>query len=87
MKERIAAIVFEYGRFVRGLTTLEHETDLFDAGLTSHASAVIMTMIESELGITFPDHLLTRNVFRSVSTLAVAVDQLLASKPLDADGQ
>ncbi len=84
MEETIAAIVVEHGRFVPDLSQLQYDTDLFEAGLTSHASAVIMTVIENDLGVTFPDHLLTRSTFHSVSSLAAAVEGMLHANQPDA---
>jgi acyl carrier protein len=77
MQEEIIAIVREHGRFASEQDpNIQPDTDLFAVGLTSHASAVIMLAIETELGVTFPDHMLTRDVFQSVSSLANAVQTL-----------
>jgi acyl carrier protein len=51
--------------------SLADEADLFAAGMTSHAS-----VLEDAFGLEFPDRMLTREVFVSVSSIAAAIAEL-----------
>jgi len=50
--------------------------DLYAAGMTSHASVNVMLAIEDALGVEFPDELLTKNTFCSISGIEAAVNSL-----------
>ena len=77
-RERIRAIVGEHGRLS---TTVDHLTDdasLYQAGLTSHASVNLMLALEESFGIEFPERMLRRRTFESISAIAAAVRELTA---------
>jgi len=50
--------------------------DLFAAGMTSHSSVNLMLALEHEFDIEFPDRLLTREVFTSIGSIRVALEEL-----------
>lgn len=50
---------------------------LYDAGMNSHASVNLMLALEGDLGIEFPNRLLTRSVFTSIASIAAAIEQVL----------
>ena len=52
------------------------EQDLFAAGMSSHASVNVMLALEDRFDIEFPDRMLTRDVFESVSGIAAAISEL-----------
>ena len=52
------------------------DTDLYEAGLTSHASVNVMLALEDAFDVEFPDRLLTRSVFSSVDAIAAALGQI-----------
>ena len=54
------------------------DTDLFQAGMTSHASVNVMLGLEAEFDVEFPDAMLKRSVFQSVSAIAAALRELRA---------
>jgi acyl carrier protein len=56
--------------------SLADEADLFAAGMTSHASVNLMLALEDAFGLEFPDRMLTREVFVSVSSIAAAIAEL-----------
>ncbi len=78
--DKIRAVLAEHGRLARDASTLADDDDLYQAGMTSHASVNVMLALEGELGIEFPDHMMTRAVFESVGALAAAIAQLTASR-------
>jgi acyl carrier protein len=54
------------------------DADLYQSGMTSHASVNVMLALEGEFDVEFPDHMLKRNVFRSVGSIERALRELIA---------
>jgi acyl carrier protein len=77
VNDQIRAIVIEHGRFAGDVSNLADDADLYAAGMTSHASVGVMLALESAFDIEFPDRMLKRSVFESVSSIAAAVTELL----------
>ena len=76
VSETIRKILKDHGRLDIDATTLEVDADLYDAGMTSHASVNVMLAIESEFDIEFPDQMLSRGVFESIQSISSAVSSL-----------
>jgi acyl carrier protein len=76
MIERIRKILKDHGRLAQDATTLAEDADLYQAGLTSHASVNVMLALEGEFDIEFPDHMLKRGVFESMASMQNAISQL-----------
>ena len=74
---RIRRVIGEHGHLPVDLATLGDETDLFQAGMTSHASVNVMLGLEAEFDIEFPDAMLKRSVFQSVAAIRSAVNRLV----------
>lgn len=79
VSEQIRRILADQGRLSADVTTIGESDDLYQAGLTSHASVNVMLAIEDHFDIEFPDRLLTRSVFESIGSIRDAVDELLAA--------
>ncbi|MDB4957473.1 MAG: acyl carrier protein [Myxococcales bacterium] len=77
---KIRSILKEHGRLAKDATTLEDTADLYQAGMTSHASVNVMLALEGEFEIEFPDHMLKRSVFESIAAIRTAIDELTASR-------
>jgi acyl carrier protein len=77
--ERIRAILKEHGRLAKDVNNLGDEADLYQAGMTSHASVNVMLALESEFDVEFPDDMLKRSVFESIAAISSAVDTLTAT--------
>src|SRR5882757_5438653 len=73
---RVRHVIKEHGRLGKDVESLPEDTDLSQAGLTSHASVNIMLALEAEFGIEFPDAMLRRNIFNSLSTIRTALEEL-----------
>jgi acyl carrier protein len=58
--------------------TLSEDSDLFRAGLTSHASVNLMLALEAAFDIEFPDEMLKRSTFETVASICEAVANLQA---------
>jgi acyl carrier protein len=73
---RIRRILKEHGRLSSDATTLAEDADLYQAGMTSHASVNVMLALEGEFEVEFPDQMLRRDVFESIAAIDSAVSQL-----------
>jgi acyl carrier protein len=58
---------------------LTPDSDLYAAGMTSHASVNVMLALEGEFEIEFPDHMLKRSVFESIAAINAAIGELQAA--------
>jgi acyl carrier protein len=79
--ERIRTIVGEHGRLSIAVDQLTDDASLYQAGLTSHASVNLMLALEESFGIEFPERLLRRRTFESISAIAGAVRELTELNP------
>ncbi len=79
MEDRIREILAKFGRFSVDMRSIGAEADLYNAGLSSLATVNVMLAIEEEFGVEFPDRLLTRRSFQSVSSLTEVVEGLRSS--------
>ena len=78
MTEEIRRIVQQHARLPVDVDTLADDADLFQAGMTSHASVNLMLAIEDAFDIEFPDRMLKRSVFESVAAIRAALEELEA---------
>jgi acyl carrier protein len=74
---RIRAVLAQHGRLAQRPEALAESADLYQAGLTSHASVNVMLALESAFDIEFPDQMLTRSVFSSIGAIRSALTQLI----------
>jgi acyl carrier protein len=78
-QEKIRTILKDHGRLSKDSMALDPEADLYQAGMTSHASVNVMLALEGEFDVEFPDHMLKRNVFNSIASISAALDELKAA--------
>jgi acyl carrier protein len=71
-------VVAEHARLSVDVSTLEDDSDLFAAGMTSHASVNLMLALEDSFDLEFPDDMLKRSVFESVGAISTAIEELAA---------
>lgn len=76
MTERVRQIIKEHGRLPADLESLGDEADLYQAGMTSHASVNLMLALEAAFDVEFPDAMLKRTVFQSVHSINEALRTL-----------
>lgn len=74
--ERIRGILKQHGRLGVDTDALADSSDLYAAGLTSHASVSVMLGLEAEFDVEFPDALLSRRVFSSIDSIRDAIESL-----------
>ncbi len=77
---KIRNILKEHGRLTKDALALGEADDLYQAGMTSHASVNVMLALEGEFDVEFPDHMLKRSVFESIASIRTAIDELTASR-------
>ncbi|WP_394827910.1 acyl carrier protein [Pendulispora albinea] len=76
MNEKIRRILKEHARLVTDVEQIGDDTDLYQAGMTSHASVNVMLALEAEFDIEFPDRMLKRSVFESIASMRTALEEL-----------
>lgn len=76
MIDEIRQILRDHGRLPVNVDELAPQDDLYRAGMTSHASVNVMLALEDHFDIEFPDRMLTRGVFESMTSIAAAVSEL-----------
>jgi acyl carrier protein len=77
---KIRTILKEHARLSKDATALPDDADLYQAGMTSHASVNVMLALEGEFDVEFPDHMLKRSVFESIAAITSAIDELTAGR-------
>jgi acyl carrier protein len=76
MDERIRLILAEYGHLPVEVDKIRDDDDLYQAGMTSHASVNVMLALEDEFGIEFPETMLQKSTFESVAAIRDALGDL-----------
>jgi acyl carrier protein len=76
LNDRIRDVIRAEARLGVDVESLSNEADLYQAGMTSHASVNLMLALENEFDVEFPDRMLKRSVFESVSAIRAALDEL-----------
>jgi len=76
MTDSIRRILADHARLSKDALTLPLDADLYQAGMTSHASVNVMLALEGEFDIEFPDHMLKRSSFESIGAICRCVEEL-----------
>jgi acyl carrier protein len=83
---QIRRILETHARLSRRIEAVSDTDDLYQAGMTSHASVNVMLALEGQFDVEFPDHLLRRDVFDSIASMRQAIESLLGAGQLAANG-
>jgi acyl carrier protein len=78
--KRIREILVEHGRLAKPVAELADDADLYQAGMTSHASVNLMLALEGGFDLEFPDAMLRRSVFESIAAIRSAIEELTAGR-------
>ena len=76
MKDQIREVIREQGHLSVDIDSLGDAADLYQAGMTSHASVNVMIALEDTFDIEFLDSMLRRSVFESVDSIAAALEEV-----------
>ncbi len=72
----VRTVLEEHGRLAVPVAGLDDATDLYAAGLTSHASVNVMLALEDAFDVEFPERLLKKATFGSLGAIVEAVDEI-----------
>jgi acyl carrier protein len=75
---QIRQVLRDHGRLNRDAGDIGTDDDLYQAGMTSHASVNVMLALEGAFDVEFPDHMLKRSVFSSIASIRQALAELTA---------
>jgi acyl carrier protein len=76
MRDSIRDTLRQHARLSVDIDALGDETDLYQAGMTSHATVNVMLALEQAFDIEFPDQMLRRSVFESIASMHAALQEL-----------
>ena len=82
MTEQIRQILQEHAKLATPIDQIGDDTDLYRAGLTSHASVTLMLALEEGFNIEFPERMLRRGTFETIANIQKAVAELTANRSL-----
>ena len=76
MNTEIRKLIADHARLAVDISSLADDASLYEAGMTSHATVNLMFALEGSFDVEFPDSMLKRSVFESVTTIAAALAEL-----------
>jgi acyl carrier protein len=76
MTDQIRQIVHQHGHLSTDIASVTDDTDLYQAGLTSHASVNLMLALEEAFDIEFPERMLRRRTFETIANIRGAINEL-----------
>jgi len=72
-------VLGEFGRLAVDVADLGEDDDLFRVGMTSHASVSVMLALEDAFAVEFPEYMLRKGTFESISSIRLALTELLGT--------
>lgn len=78
--DRIREVLARHGRLPVDAALLSEDDDLFQAGMTSHASVNVMLALEDAFDVEFPEAMLRKSTFSSIGSLQRALTALRGSE-------
>ena len=79
METTIREVLAEYGRLPVDAMSIDIDADLYQCGLTSHASVNVMLALEDAFDVEFPQELLRKKTFESVFAIQEALSGLVGT--------
>jgi acyl carrier protein len=79
METEIREILTEHARLPVEVGSLDDDADLYQAGMTSHASVSVMLALEDTFDIEFPESMLRKSTFESVHAISAALSSLVGA--------
>jgi acyl carrier protein len=76
VEETIRGVLSDHGRLAVPVESLTDDTDLFGAGMTSHASVNVMLALEDAFDFEFPESMLKKSTFESIDAIRSAVAEM-----------
>jgi acyl carrier protein len=79
MDETIRKVLAEHAQLPVAVDKLRSEDNLYEVGMTSHASVNVMLALEDEFEVEFPEAMLRKSTFESISAISSALGELAGS--------
>jgi acyl carrier protein len=79
MQDQIREVLAAHGRMAVDASEVDDQADLYELGLTSHASVDVMLALEDAFDIEFPDEVLKKSTFASIHNIAEVIEGLVKS--------
>ena len=79
IESQIRTVLKDHGRLAENSQTIAIDHDLYLAGMTSLSSVNVMLALEEAFDIEFPDHMLNKRVFGSITAIREAILELTSS--------
>jgi acyl carrier protein len=79
IRTQIRRVLRDHARLPVDPASLTDRADLFQAGMTSHASVNVMLALEDEFDVEFPESMLRKSTFESVYAIRTALGELVGS--------
>lgn len=76
MRDTIQRVLADHGKMAVDPAAVDADADLYELGLTSHASVNVMLALEDEFDIEFPDETLKKSTFASINNIEAVVTSL-----------
>ena len=76
LSERIRDILHQHGHLASKPCSVSNNDNLYDSGMTSHATIHVMLALEEAFDLEFPDDLLSRGTFESIDSISAAIVRL-----------
>lgn len=80
MHDEIRRVLRDHARLAVPMDAIGDDADLHEAGMTSQASVGVMLALEEAFDIEFPDRMLRRRTFESVSAIAAAIREIAGAR-------
>ncbi len=77
--DQIRQVLSEHAKLPVDVDSLGAQTDLYAAGLTSHASVNLMLALEDAFDVEFPQSMLRKQTFQSIASIRDALDSLVTA--------
>lgn len=78
----VRSILAKHARLPGDVAALATDADLYAAGLKSFASVQIMLALEEAFDVEFPEQMLNRTTFSSISTIVRSIEELMSCREL-----
>jgi acyl carrier protein len=74
--ETIRQVLTDHGRLAVAVDSISEDTDLFGAGMTSHASVNVMLALEDAFDFEFSEKMLKKSTFESIGAIRAGVTEM-----------
>jgi acyl carrier protein len=73
LNDQIRELIAAHANLAVDVASLDDDQSLYEAGMTSHSTVSLMLALEAAFDIEFPEAMLKRGIFESVTSIARAL--------------